>query len=82
MYKWNFSIVTSLKRQIFSGRTTLFFCKQALTLNPQGLRHFVLGLPDFSWYKIPKMGKIYHITIKYTKWPKNRPNSNKIEKRQ
>jgi hypothetical protein len=32
------------------------------------------GLPDFSWYNIPKRGKIYQITIKYTKWPYNRPN--------
>jgi hypothetical protein len=25
------------------------------------------GLPDFSWFKIPKLGKIYQITTKYTK---------------
>jgi hypothetical protein len=25
------------------------------------------GLPDFSWYKIPKRGKIYQMTTKYTK---------------
>jgi hypothetical protein len=24
----------------------------------------VTGLPDFSWYNIPKRGKIYQITIK------------------
>jgi hypothetical protein len=28
------------------------------------------GLPDFSWYKIPKWGK-------YTKWPQNIPNGHK-----
>jgi hypothetical protein len=27
------------------------------------------GLPDFSWSKIPKRGKLYPITTKYTKWP-------------
>jgi hypothetical protein len=26
-------------------------------------------LPDFSRYKIPKRGKIYQMTTKYTKWP-------------
>jgi hypothetical protein len=42
------------------------------------------GLPDFSWYNIPKWGKIYKMTaklpnahemypmvIKYYKWPEN-----------
>jgi hypothetical protein len=24
------------------------------------------GLPDFSWYKIPKQGKIYQMATKYT----------------
>jgi hypothetical protein len=27
------------------------------------------GLPDFSWYNIPKRGKIYRITTKYIKCP-------------
>jgi hypothetical protein len=27
------------------------------------------GLPDFSWYNLPKQGKIYQITAKYTKLP-------------
>jgi hypothetical protein len=26
------------------------------------------GLPDFSWYKIPKRGKNYQMPIKYTQW--------------
>jgi hypothetical protein len=30
---------------------------------------FKTGLPDFSWFKIPKRGKIIQITTKYTKWP-------------
>jgi hypothetical protein len=25
------------------------------------------GLPDFSWYKIPKLGEIFQMTTKYTK---------------
>jgi hypothetical protein len=38
-------------------------------------RRFQPGLPDFSWYKVPKRGKIYQITTKYTylmviKYPK------------
>jgi hypothetical protein len=32
---------------------------------------FLSGLPDFSWCNIPKRGKIYQITIKYTKLPQN-----------
>jgi hypothetical protein len=31
----------------------------------------VSGLPDFSWYKIPKRGKIYQLTTNHTKYPKN-----------
>jgi hypothetical protein len=28
------------------------------------------GLPDFSWYNIPKREHMYKmVTIKYTKWP-------------
>jgi hypothetical protein len=37
------------------------------------------GLPDFSWYKIPKGGKIYQMTTKYIKWPQNISNSSKID---
>jgi hypothetical protein len=36
------------------------------------------GLPDFSCFNIPKRGKIYQITRKYTKWPENIPNGQKI----
>jgi protoporphyrinogen oxidase len=35
------------------------------------------GLPDCSWYNIPKREKIYQIATKYTKWPQNRPNGRK-----
>jgi hypothetical protein len=27
------------------------------------------GVPDFSWYNIPKRETMYQINIKYTKWP-------------
>jgi hypothetical protein len=27
------------------------------------------GLPDFSWYDLPKRGKIYQMTTKYTQSP-------------
>jgi hypothetical protein len=37
------------------------------------------GLPDFSWYNIPKRGKIYQMTTKYTKWPKNVSNGRNID---
>jgi hypothetical protein len=36
-------------------------------------------LPDFSWYKKPKQVKIYTMTTKYTKWPKNISNGRKID---
>jgi hypothetical protein len=35
-------------------------------------------LPDFSWYTIPKTGKMHQINTKCTKCPKNIPNGNKI----
>jgi hypothetical protein len=31
---------------------------------------FTAGLPDFSWYNIPKRGKIHQMTTYNTKWPK------------
>jgi hypothetical protein len=36
------------------------------------------GLPDLSWYNIPKTGKISQITIKYTEWPNMIPKCRKI----
>jgi protoporphyrinogen oxidase len=36
------------------------------------------GLPDFSWYNIPKREKIYQITIRYSKMDKNIPEGHKI----
>jgi hypothetical protein len=37
------------------------------------------GLPDFYWYNILKRGKIYQITMKYTKWRQSIPNGRKID---
>jgi hypothetical protein len=37
------------------------------------------GLPDFSWYNIPKWEKIYQMTTKYTQWPQNILNCRKID---
>jgi hypothetical protein len=36
------------------------------------------GLPDFSWYIIPKRGKMYQMNTKCTEWLKNIPNGCKI----
>jgi hypothetical protein len=46
------------------------------------------GLPDFSWSKHLKTGKIYHMTtnyvyqmaIKYKKWPQTTTNGHKMYK--
>jgi hypothetical protein len=37
------------------------------------------GLPDFSWYKIPKRKIIYQITTNYTKCPYNITKDRKID---
>jgi hypothetical protein len=37
------------------------------------------GLPDFSWSKLTKRGKVFQIITKYTKWPKNISNGHKID---
>jgi hypothetical protein len=38
------------------------------------------GLPNFfSWYNIPKLGKTFQITIKYTKCQQNIPRARKIK---
>jgi hypothetical protein len=36
------------------------------------------GLPDFAWYNTPKLGKIYQMITKYTKWPWSIQNGCKI----
>jgi hypothetical protein len=37
------------------------------------------GFQDFSLHNIPKRGKIYQVTIRYTKWPQNMPNGLKMD---
>jgi hypothetical protein len=41
--------------------------------------YFAPGWTDFSWYNIPKWGKIYQSTTKYTKSTENIPNARKID---
>jgi hypothetical protein len=36
-------------------------------------------LPDYSWYNIPKTGKINQIVIQFTKLQQNISNGNKID---
>jgi hypothetical protein len=36
------------------------------------------GLPDFSWYTVPKPEKMYQMNTKCTKWSLNIPNIRKI----
>jgi hypothetical protein len=36
------------------------------------------GLPDFSWYMIPKPKKMYQMNTKCTKWSKNIQNVSQI----
>jgi hypothetical protein len=36
------------------------------------------GLPDFSWSKHTKTGKIYQMNTNNTKWPLNIPKGRKI----
>jgi hypothetical protein len=37
------------------------------------------GMPDFSWYNIPKREKIYQMTIKYTRGPPDKPHGRTID---
>jgi hypothetical protein len=36
------------------------------------------GLPDFSWFKLTKMGKIYQMNTTYAKRPEGIQNGRKI----
>jgi hypothetical protein len=36
-------------------------------------------MPDFSWYNLPKRGKMYQMTTKDTKWPQNIYNGHKMD---
>jgi hypothetical protein len=39
---------------------------------------FRTGLPEFSWYVLPKPGKMCQINTKCTKWSENFPNVRKV----
>jgi hypothetical protein len=54
----------------FNG--SIIFCFRILRSS------FRPGLPDFSWYRKPKMKKITKLTTKCTKRPLNTPNGLKI----
>jgi hypothetical protein len=41
-------------------------------------RRFLSGLPDISWYNIPKWEEYTRMATKYTKWPQNIPNGSEI----
>jgi hypothetical protein len=61
-----------------------FFAKKSnfvsvLILNWLPKFHYETGLPDFSWYNIPKWGNMYQATLKYTNWPQQIPTSHKID---
>jgi hypothetical protein len=61
-------------RSIALGRRTMRFGGNGICAvrrnwtksKKKSLTHAAPGLPDFSWSKIPKQGKIYQITTKYT----------------
>jgi hypothetical protein len=42
-------------------------------------RRFLSGLPDISWYNIPKWEEYTRMATKYTKWPQNIPNGSEID---
>jgi hypothetical protein len=41
--------------------------------------HFRAGLPDFSWFKIPKLGKIYQNTYWFIRQDSNSSNVNESQ---
>jgi hypothetical protein len=72
-----------LKRPLGSINTILF--NLAIKLSKELAVHRQLtGLPDFSWYNLPKREKytkrekIYQITAKHTKWPLNISDGHEI----
>jgi hypothetical protein len=76
------------KKQCCCVKLTVFLCHTKYYLNNDCTvsgtsqrnvcGNVLAGLPDFSWYNIRICGKLYQITIKYTKWPQNISNGRKI----
>jgi hypothetical protein len=62
---------TSFSRQLGTAVEQSEFVFQILSIRS--------GLPDFSWYNVPKRGKIYQIIIKYSEWLQNIQNCRKID---
>jgi hypothetical protein len=56
-----------------------FFPNSIFLVKAKSGKTGVAGLPDFSWSKIPKRGKIHQIITKYTIWPQNISNGRKID---
>jgi hypothetical protein len=54
-------------------------CMYTMYVRFDSLCHCQPGLPDFPWYNIPKWGKLYQITTKYTKCPQNITNDHNID---
>jgi hypothetical protein len=53
---------------VIAALSTKFSNKKGVTLKME-LMVAEAGLPDFSWSKHAKTGKVYQMAISYTKWP-------------
>jgi hypothetical protein len=64
-------MLKKLSRQVMYlfGNKGMNFAKNELQTKIPNWHASRSGLPDFSWYNMQKWGKIYQMTIKYTKWP-------------
>jgi hypothetical protein len=64
-----------LRRLPFSFKIFLLWLNRSIpgteerAAYPPKMNLFRAGMPDFSWYDIPKRIKIFKITTKYTKPP-------------
>jgi hypothetical protein len=65
----DFNDSSLLRLQFFGGKTRIKIQDKFDDKRGRG----VTGLPDFSWFNKSKWGKMYQITVKYTKWPQNIP---------
>jgi hypothetical protein len=61
MHKKDNKEVSSVEREVTDVPLILLCMNYAAVQRP--------GLPDFSWYNVPKRGKIYHVATKYPKCP-------------
>jgi hypothetical protein len=87
-YISGFFIILPLNWYNFSATRLYIFFLRGVNLCWSGtVWHFVsnetvsvkAGLPDFSWYNLPKREKIFQkVYTKYTKWPQNLANGHTI----